>query len=188
MIVLPAAGLLMLSNAAAAWSAAVSNRPLCHFCRPPLSIHGRAFIRWLAVTPDRWVRCSALAAAAPLQLVPGLQAVLACVHQLHCLCCDALAGSRASPDAVPRCASPCCAPLRTARHTDQHSTVPHPLHTPPLTPPTAVPRRVPLPRIAAPKSTGQQLGATAVAGTIGQPRSLVSWRWGGRRLLWPACD
>ena len=133
----PAAGLL-LGNAAAAWSAAMSNRPLPPFCRPPRCIHGRAaLVLWLALSPDRWVRCSAFAAAARLQLVPGLQAVLACVCQRHCpVLCRTCWRQRIS--AVPRCASPCCAPLRTARHTDQRSTVPHPLHTP-LTPPFAHP-------------------------------------------------
>lgn len=49
LVALPAAGLL-LSNAAAAWSAAMSKRPLPLFCRPPRCIHGRAaLVLWLTL-------------------------------------------------------------------------------------------------------------------------------------------
>lgn len=142
------------------------------------------------------MRCSALAAAAPLQLVPGLQAVLACVYQLHCVVMLLLAAQHQLMlcHAVPRHGVHHCELHATPASTRLCPTLctpllsPRPSHTPPVTPPTAVPRQVPLPRIAAPKSTGQQLGATAVAGTVGQPHSLVSWRRAGRRLLGPACD
>lgn len=51
LVALPAAGLL-LSNAAAAWSAAMSKRPLPLFCRPPRCVHGRAaLVLWLALGP-----------------------------------------------------------------------------------------------------------------------------------------
>lgn len=99
------------------------------------------------------MRCSALAAAAPLQLVPGLQAVLACVYQLHCVVMLLLAAQHQLMlcHAVPRHGVHHCELHATPASTRLCPT----LCTPPLTPPFAHPSSHPTHRSAPPGSTAE---------------------------------